>query len=130
MSDFPTISRSPDLEEFIDEYPPESVKGADYASGHPLVDVQYTALLMGFRRKLRHVSETDKDSIKDHYEDNRGNAFNWLDVRVSKQYEVVYDPKSPPKIQLEARNDTFQIILFFLQNSTTVTDITTTTTGE
>lgn len=124
MSDFPSLSRSPDIEEFVEEYDTESVKAADYASGYPLVDVQFTLLLPGFKRKFRHVSEYDKDLVKDHYEDNRGNTFYWIDVRSNKQYEVIYDPnKPPPSFKLDGRNDEFMFEFYFKQASSVVTDL-------
>ncbi len=114
VNPFPTLSRKPS-HTFSDEKTDESVLIANMASGYPLLNKQFTFDPRTFSFDLASVSEADKITIMNYYENNKDTPFYWLNVQDNTQYEVVFISK--PRCRVEGRYDLWRISLELRQAS-------------
>lgn len=110
---FPAPTNSPSLESYTEPLPSEAVTRANYASGYPLVDDNFTFTPDLWAHHLRMVADADKVLIKAHWKQYKGTEFLWYSDLDAVYYTVIYDQE--PTFQLDTKVGFWRIGLAFRQ---------------
>ena len=113
MAAFPTPTQSPSVEGYTEPVPASAVARAEYASGYPLIDDQFTFTPDIWAHSIRGVSTADKDDIKDHWKQYKGTEFLWYCPYDATYYTVIYE--KDPEFALDGRTDLWRISMGFRQ---------------
>lgn len=109
MNTFPDILRKPEQEGFSDEPTGKAVLVGDMASGYPLLNKLFTfdPRIIGF--ELRAVTDANKLTLMQFYEDNKDKPFYWFNDQSKTTMEVCFVSK--PRCRLDGRGDLWRIII-------------------
>ena len=111
MGAFPTPTRSPALVSYTEPLPAEAVTRANYASGYPLIDDNFTFTPDLWAHHLRMVVAADKILIKAHWKQYKGTQFLWYCTMDALYYTVIYE--SEPTFELDTKLGFWKIGLAF-----------------
>ena len=104
---FPTLSISPRMEDFVDEFSDETVLIDSYASGYPLANPQFTFDLRNFEFTLHPLSDADKTTLMDFYNNNKDSLILWTNEQDGELYVVVFTER--PTCRLTVDKDKWQV---------------------
>ena len=113
MSNFPTLTVSPKIDGFTDEYSRDGQRIADPTNGYPLLIRELHFNPRYFRFTLYNATDEDKTTLMDFYDSNKDKTFNWTNEQDSTTYEVMFAEK--PKCQLNGQKDRWNIELVLVQ---------------
>ena len=120
MNHFPALSRSPSVDGFAVPWAQEGTFRANYASGYPLVDDEFTFTPRIFTHNLIGVSTTDMNTLETFFEANRRSEIVWKNPNNDTVYYVIWE--QDPQPSLDRRTDLWQVSQAFRQvSSTTIT---------
>ena len=119
MNTFPTLTASPDIQGWTDEYSSEAVEIASFASGYPCINAQFTFDPRTWSHTLSNVSQTDKNAIMVFYQANKDVPFYWSNTQDSTTYEVVFVQKPSCQTQDNDNKTLWQIGLVLRQSAAT-----------
>jgi len=106
---FPTLSTSPSLQQYTDEFDESTILKDSYASGYPLLNPQYDFDPKHFRHTLRNISQADKILLMNFYEGNKESEVFWLNEQDGSIYVVMF--MSKPFCELDASKNEHRIEL-------------------
>jgi len=110
---FPTLSTSPKIEGFVDEYSDETINRDSYASGYPLINPQFDFDPKNFSHIIQLVSQADKETLSTFYRDNKTNNILWVNEQDDDTYLVIFTHK--PYCELDGEKSKWKIELGFRQ---------------
>jgi len=115
MATFPTLSRTPGVQGYIEDTSKDAVNIASKASGLPVVNKLFTFDPKTWKYSLFLVSQADKETIAAFYEANKDVPFSWYNYQESETYEVIFD--GPPAYSLDKIKMRWHINLMLVQYS-------------
>jgi len=114
ISSFPIISRTPS-HNFRDEKSDNAVLVNSTESGYPVLNKLYTFDPSVFSYELRSLSQADKETVMDFYENHKDLSFPWYNHQDSTWYEVCFISK--PSCRMDGRKDLWRLGIELCQTS-------------
>jgi hypothetical protein len=121
MNTFPALTASPDIASFVEDYSSEAVEIASYASGYPCINEHFTFDPMTWQYTLSNVSQTDKDTLLNFYQLNKGVSFYWENEQDSTVYDVIFVQQPSRRMQNNDDKSLWSISMVVRQASPTET---------
>ena len=106
-------TRSPSIESYTEPLPASAVAEASYASGYPLVDDLFTFTPDIWAHHIRGISTVQKNQIKAHWKQSKGEEFPWYNELDEEFYIVVYF--GLPTFALDTKVGLWRVDLAFRQ---------------
>ncbi len=119
MNTFPTLSCSPKIAGWGDNFQPGGTEVASFASGYPCLNKQFTFHPKGYNHIYQNVSQTDKETVDAFYSANEDVPFYWLNEQDDTVYEVAFTQEPSCQTQDEDNKELWQIGLSLIQTAVT-----------
>ena len=121
LPEFPTLTRSPSAKSWSEQPDGDAVASSGYGSGLPLVGENFTFTPVHFRHGLEYFSDADKATLWTFHQNHKGRVFLWQNLEDNLKYQVIFDPKRPPKFSMAGVPGLWNVTMDLVQvNSQTV----------
>jgi len=112
-SHFPTLSTSPHMSGWVDEFGDDAVTRDVMKSGYPNLNLHFDFDAKNFLHTLQNVSQADKLIVMEYYNKNKANQFFWSNEQDNRIYVVMF--MSKPGCRLDGSKNEWRLDFAFKQ---------------
>ena len=110
---FPTLSTSPHMSGWVDEFGDDAVTRDVMKSGYPNLNLHFDFDAKNFLHTLQNVSQADKLIVMEYYNKNKANQFFWSNEQDNRIYVVMF--MSKPGCRLDGSKNEWRLDFAFKQ---------------